>query len=167
MTTRPLRTTRTGGPDGVFPNQCFVYWNLREQCWSLRSQDPAIFPGIAVAHARIFKMNGVIFKVSEAGRQRVLRTGQKNVHAGVVGSIVGFLGVDNVMYGEDPGDERYFTHFATYNPRRFPTFRAGPLINPEESMNVVTPIDEWPEIHQAIRVQGMLSTTSPGLLVLP
>ncbi len=57
------------------------------------------------------------FRVSEAGRQRVLKEQRKNVHAGVVG-----------ILSED-SDTGYFIDMAqrqgeriTYNPYRFSTF---------------------------------------------
>jgi hypothetical protein len=62
-----------------------VYRNLHGRTpsdkWSIR-QD-----GVVVAHAGAFGMSGVMFKVSEKGRQRVLRERAKNVHAFLVGKI--------------------------------------------------------------------------------
>lgn len=58
-----------------------VYWNLHRNCWSVK--DTAT--GKVTAHADRVVLSDVVFKVSEAGRQRVLRTNQKNVHAGAVG----------------------------------------------------------------------------------
>lgn len=67
----------------------FMYWNLRRQCWSLRAEDGPL-SGRVVAHAAAVELKGCRFKVSEAGRQRVLRERCKNVHAGVVGDLVTF-----------------------------------------------------------------------------
>ena len=47
-----------------------VYWNLNRRCWSVK--DPAT--GKVVAHADRVVLSDAVFKVSEAGRQRVLRT---------------------------------------------------------------------------------------------
>jgi hypothetical protein len=58
-----------------------VYWNLNRRCWSVK--DTAT--GRVVAHAARVVLSDAVFKVSEAGRQRVLLTRQKNVHAGAVG----------------------------------------------------------------------------------
>jgi len=58
-----------------------VYWNLNRRCWSIK--DTAT--GKVTAHAIQVVLSDAVFKVSEAGRQRVLRTKQKNVHAGAVG----------------------------------------------------------------------------------
>jgi hypothetical protein len=57
----------------------FVYYNLRKKCWSVRHKNKVI------AHANSVALDDVEFKVSEKGRQRVLKTKHKNVHAGVVG----------------------------------------------------------------------------------
>jgi len=57
----------------------FVYFNVRKKCWSIRHK------GKVIAHAASVALDAIEFKVSEKGRQRVLKTGVKNVHAGVVG----------------------------------------------------------------------------------
>ena len=66
-----------------------VYWNLNRRCWSVK--DTAT--GRVVAHADRVVLSEAVFKVSEAGRQRVLLTRQKNVHAGVVGVLESGSGV--------------------------------------------------------------------------
>ena len=58
-----------------------VYKNLRKNCWSVK-QD-----GLVKARPKFVAIDHAKFKVSEAGRQRVLASGVKNVHAYVVGSI--------------------------------------------------------------------------------
>jgi hypothetical protein len=62
----------------------FVYRNLRKQCFSIKALEGPN-KGRVIAHRSFVDLTDVAFKVSEAGRQRVLRTGQKNVHAGLVG----------------------------------------------------------------------------------
>jgi hypothetical protein len=62
----------------------FVYRNLRKNCFSIKALEGPN-KGRVVAHRSFVDLTAVTFKVSEAGRQRVLRTGQKNVHAGLVG----------------------------------------------------------------------------------
>ena len=42
---------------------------------------------LVIAHMNLVALENVEFKVSEAGRQRVLREKRKNVHAGVIGYI--------------------------------------------------------------------------------
>lgn len=60
----------------------FVYRNLTKGVFSIRHNNRVI------AHARRFIIKDAVFKVSEAGRQRVLRERCKNVHAGIVGGIL-------------------------------------------------------------------------------
>lgn len=75
----------------------FIYWNLHRHCWSIKALDGER-RGRVIAHASRADMVGVTFKVSEAGRQRVIRERRKNVHAGVVGHLAGLWGqpVDSV-----------------------------------------------------------------------
>lgn len=60
-----------------------VYFNLHKHCFSMK-QD-----GLVVLHSDMVVLKDVIFKVSEAGRQRVLAEGRKNVHARVYGYFQG------------------------------------------------------------------------------
>lgn len=62
----------------------FVYFNLHKKVWSIKS----LKTGRVIAHANTVQLKDVTFKVSEAGRQRVLKEKRKNVHAGVVGTLV-------------------------------------------------------------------------------
>lgn len=62
----------------------FVYWNLHKKCWSVRDEKTKKI----AHHLTSLVLTNCRFKVSEAGRQRVLREKQKNVHAGVVGFLV-------------------------------------------------------------------------------
>lgn len=72
----------------------FVYRNLNKGCWSIKSWDRRYLYGRVVAHAQSAIIKDVTFVVHERGRARVLATRQKNVHAGVVGEIVGALDLD-------------------------------------------------------------------------
>ena len=62
-----------------------VYRNLHKRCFSI------VQGGLVVAYADTITLDDVIFKVSEAGRQRVIREKQKNVHA----YVTGLVGNDN------------------------------------------------------------------------
>jgi hypothetical protein len=66
--------------------RCFVYVNLHKQCLSVRAVTGPE-RGRVVAHANALLLESVFFKVSEAGRQRVVRERSKNVHAGLVGEL--------------------------------------------------------------------------------
>ena len=65
----------------------FVYWNLHRDCWSVKALDGPNRGGV-VHHATRVALHGCRFSVSESGRQRVLRDKRKNVHAGVVGTLI-------------------------------------------------------------------------------
>jgi hypothetical protein len=101
----------------------FVYFNLHKKVWSVKALSGPN-KGRVVAHLDRLVLDDCAFKVSEAGRQRVLREKRKNVHAGVVGTLSGqladFAGVA-----------------VTYNPYKYSSF--------------VTRNDEQP-IHSAHRV---------------
>ena len=58
-----------------------VYRNLRTGTFSVQHQ------GLVVAHLETVHLLGVRFAVSEAGRQRVIRDKQKNVHAFLIGTL--------------------------------------------------------------------------------
>lgn len=58
-----------------------VYKNLRQDCWSVRSREKGPNYGKVIARMQQLILCNVHFKVSEPGRQRVLKSRQKNVHA--------------------------------------------------------------------------------------
>ncbi len=65
----------------------FVYRNLHKNCWSIKALEGEN-KGRVVYHADDVTLANCTFKVSKAGRQRVLREMRKNVHAGVVGELI-------------------------------------------------------------------------------
>jgi hypothetical protein len=60
-----------------------VYRNLRKKAYSVQNIKTRLVVGV---HPEVL-MYDATFKVSEAGRQRVIREKQKNVHAFVVGTV--------------------------------------------------------------------------------
>lgn len=61
-----------------------AYFNLHRKEWSIKAmQGP--YKGRVIAHADELTLDVCRFVVSEAGRQRVIREGRKNVHAYVDG----------------------------------------------------------------------------------
>lgn len=64
----------------------FAYRNLHRDCWSVKALEGKL-KGRVIYHAKAVTLWNCTFKVSEAGRQRVLREQKKNVHAGVVGML--------------------------------------------------------------------------------
>jgi len=88
----------------------FVYFNLHKKLFSVKALH-GLNKGRVIAHMDNIFLSDVSFKVSEAGRQRVLREKRKNVHAGVVGNWeCEFL--ENMEGGVD----------ITYNPYKFDSF---------------------------------------------
>ena len=93
----------------------FVYFNLRKKCFSIKALEGPN-KGRVVAHRDAVLLFDATFKVSEAGRQRVLRERKKNVHAGVVGQW--FDDVDSVTHDRVM---RYGSAI-TYNPYKYDSF---------------------------------------------
>lgn len=88
----------------------FVYFNLHRKVFSVRALE-GDRKGLVISHTASIVLDNVTFKVSEAGRQRVLRERKKNVHAGVVGE---WSGVQQL----DPQDMT----LVTYNPYKYSSF---------------------------------------------
>lgn len=86
-----------------------VYKNLSRDCYSVRQG------GIVRFHTHAICLKDVEYKVSEAGRQRVLREKRKNVHAVVKGTIVHSreLWFEKLPFPAD---------FVTYNPYKNDSF---------------------------------------------
>ena len=61
-----------------------VYFNLHKKVWSIKALEGKM-KGKVIAHRDYVFLYDAQPKVSEAGRQRVLKEQCKNVHAGVVG----------------------------------------------------------------------------------
>ena len=85
----------------------FVYYNLRSKVWSVR------YHGKVIGHTDVLRLDNVILKVSQAGRARVLRDQEKNVHAGAYGTLT--------AYGDLLGDTWGGTAI-TYNPYKYHSF---------------------------------------------
>ena len=91
----------------------FVYFNLHRKLFSVKALEGPN-KGKVISHTTYLWLKDVTFKVSEAGRQRVLREKRKNVHAGVVGNISADAW-DDMLLQDDPKQ-------ITYNPYRFSSF---------------------------------------------
>lgn len=85
----------------------FVYFNLHKRLFSVKALEGAN-KGRVIAHVDNVSLSDVTFKVSQAGRQRVLREQRKNVHAGVVGTLTPMLWGTGLQ--------------VTYNPYKYDTF---------------------------------------------
>lgn len=110
----------------------FVYFNLHKKVWSVKALDGRN-KGRVIAHADKVLLRDATFKVSEAGRQRVIREKRKNVHAGVVGTLEAFTGDlrndtpwwHQVWGKEDHAYEKYARcrgPEVTYNPYKYTSF---------------------------------------------
>ena len=95
----------------------YVYRNLTKGCWSLKS----LKTGRVLAHAGNLTLKDTIFKVSEAGRQRVIRDKRKNVHAGIVGTVMAPVPSWDADWINSKGAPARKIP-VTYNPYKGPTF---------------------------------------------
>ena len=91
----------------------FAYRNLHRQCWSVKALEGPL-KGRVIYHANDLTLGWCDFKVSQAGRQRVLREQKKNVHAGVVGYLTdcGEIATDGIDLDVP----------VTYNPYKYDSF---------------------------------------------
>lgn len=88
----------------------YIYWNLHKKCFSVKYQ------GKVIRHLNNFFASDVQFKVSELGRQRVIKEKRKSVHAYIVADRIDPLTPDErlsvVLDGFD----------VTYNPYKHTAF---------------------------------------------
>lgn len=88
----------------------FVYYNLHQQTWSIKALEGPD-KGRVIHHSDYVVLHNARGKVSEAGRQRVLRELRKNVHAGIVGE-----------WYEMPRAHSIPPRKVTYNPYKYSQF---------------------------------------------
>ena len=89
----------------------YVYYNLHKKLWSIKALEGER-KGRVIAHRKTVVLTNVTPKVSEAGRQRVLKEKRKNVHAGLVGN----WNDKQILLGLFSADE------ITYNPYKYNSF---------------------------------------------
>lgn len=77
-----------------------VYKNLHRDCWSVRCASSRL----VIGHADTVFLKDAVPKISEAGRQRVIKEGRKNVHAVLRGVLA------------DTSEEPFLGLGMTYNP---------------------------------------------------
>lgn len=111
----------------------FVYRNIKEKgnVFSIKVLEGPLKNRV-VGHSRGLFLENCQFVVSEAGRQRVLKTKQKNVHAAVVGELVAVTGyrtrihnagIDFEYMSEEAWQKKYAPGVpVTYNPYMYSTF---------------------------------------------
>lgn len=101
----------------------FVYYNLQRKVWSIKAMEGENKNRV-IGHAVGVYITGVTPKVSQAGRRRVLREKQKNVHAGLVGNLIA-VSNDSVLSMDYPLDNLPTFNGGeevTYNPYKYSTF---------------------------------------------
>jgi hypothetical protein len=86
-----------------------VYFNLRSRLWSILALEGPK-KNLVIDHQSTVTLSDCTFRVSEAGRQRVLKRQQRAVHAWIVGTLS-----ENTSPAADAVD-------FTYNPYRAATF---------------------------------------------
>jgi len=91
----------------------FVYWNLHRKLWSIKALEGPQ-KGLVIDRAAFVHLQGVTPKVSQKGRERVLRERKKNVHAGLTGTL---LPEGSPMPRPCSNDD-----MITYNPYKGPSF---------------------------------------------
>jgi hypothetical protein len=85
-----------------------VYRNLHKDCWSVVDTRT----GRVAFHANHVLLKNVQFRVQQAGRERVIAERKKNVHAYIVGELIG-LGSRHPINVDCP---------VTYNPYKYKSF---------------------------------------------
>lgn len=98
----------------------FVYRNLHKNRYSLRQEGLWIpeqkkFRKRVVAHPDYVILLNATFKVSQAGRLRVIKEKRKNVHAGVLGDL--FYSGNRAKW--DPGDTGQLLYYNPYKTKGF------------------------------------------------
>lgn len=100
-------------PPATLPPVVRVYRNLTRQCLSLQAA------GRVIGHAHVLLVEDARPVISEAGRQRVIATGRKTVHAYVEG-VARVLTLEEAWAIYDR--HRETAQPITYNPTRAPGF---------------------------------------------
>lgn len=125
----------------------FIYYNLHRKCLSIKALE-GMNKGRVVAHAEAVTLTDALFKVSESGRQRVLREKRKNVHAGVVGELYRAQGLrpvngrlDVLLLASLTDTDKLLIHGnctgITYNPYKYSSFVVRSTEAPVASATVV------------------------------
>ena len=93
----------------------FVYYNLHKKLWSIKALEGRNKNKV-ISHAIYVGLSDVTPKVSQAGRQRVIKQGCKNVHAGLVGNLK--FDADYIPFDDNLTNRRQ----VTYNPYLYESF---------------------------------------------
>lgn len=96
-----------------------VYRNLRNGLLSIQSKTSAGWR--VTEHAESVHLEDAVFKVSEAGRQRVLRERRKNIHAYVEGERITTWPDPHLTTWKAPSNKTVYR--VVYDPFKMKTFR--------------------------------------------
>lgn len=136
-----------------------VYRNLNNGKLSIMNAKD----GLVVGHADAILMQGVEFKVSQKGRERVIKEGKKNVHAFTVGQIIETVGFESYKgrmvnmafrmqsFKESPA------YKVTYNPFKYDSF----MLEREGGKKRFEPIVKADEVE--IYKQGVMFAFNPSV----
>jgi len=111
-----------------------IYFNLRKKCFSVQKKSEK-GNWIVCEHRNEIALRNVNFKVSEAGRQRVLKEKVKNVHAFVEGEIERDFACPPRRFHEIHYNPYKFDSFFTFQ-RKDSVFTSGDFI-PVHSADLV------------------------------
>lgn len=103
----------------------FVYYNLHKKTFSIKSLE-GDKKGRVIEYSNQLILSNVAFKVSEAGRLRVLKEKRKNVHAGIIGE-----------WNPEQEIEVNYGRGITYDPYKYSTFVFEDTKEPVYGMNKV------------------------------
>ena len=112
-----------------------IYWNIRRKTFSLQAKVDGRWR--VIGHLRQGVVKNAAFKVYESGRLKCLETGQKNVHAYVMGELINSAFIL-------PSDD---SSLVKYNPYRDTSFmKDGTRIDNSEEVWFWTSSDNKPMV---------------------
>lgn len=106
----------------------FCYYNLHKHVFSLKNVKTGLVD--KSRYTNTVKIENCTLKVSQSGRQKVLKEKRKNVHAGIVGNV---LSTDESLLNDDL--EGYTE--LTYNPYLYDSFVVKETGKPVKTASVV------------------------------
>ena len=107
-----------------------IYYNLTRKCWSIMDYESKLI----YDHAHRVILHDAVCKVSEAGMNRAIKTGDRNVHAFIDGNLVAYEDLDQLKAAPKPKPK---SKTLAYNPfRGIPNFtnRLGELVEGSSAM---------------------------------
>jgi len=97
----------------------FVYYNLHKKLWSIKALEGPQ-KGRVIAHRHYLWLANPRPKVSQKGRERVLREGRKNVHAGIVGEYYATKEQPMLTNGQEVSYNPYYSGTFYYREDGYP-----------------------------------------------